>query len=48
MTGLCVGSESVDRGLGEQRVTHHGQPHGGLSVPGHDGGVLAVNLESRR
>src|SRR5262249_53501984 len=36
------GDESVDGGLGEEGVGHHGQPLGGFAVGGDHGGGLAV------
>ena len=41
---VAAGDESVDGGLREQRVAHHPDPFGGVSVAGDDGGAFLVSF----
>src|SRR5438045_8627949 len=41
------GLEPVDRGLGEERVGHHGEPLDRLAVGRYDGGRLTVAFSDR-
>jgi len=43
--GVGAGGESVDGGLGEQRVAHQGQPLGWFPVRGDDRGCAAVPVD---
>jgi hypothetical protein len=44
--GVCCGGESVDGGLGQEWVAHHGQPFGGFAIRGADGRGFAVAFDA--